>query len=79
MKRRFRLHSGQQRLNLDLGAAGLVMTRPDYNDDKPFFGALPFVSLSNEWGGVNVTYVPEVEDGSLPFWYFQFTLKILEL
>ena len=30
MKRRFKLSSGQQRLNFDLGAAALVMKRPDY-------------------------------------------------
>lgn len=78
IKRRFKLRSNQQRLNLDLGAAGLVMRRPDYNDDKPFFGALPFVALSNDWGGINVTYVPAIEDNTLPFWYFQFSLKLLE-
>lgn len=78
LKRRFRMSSGQQRLNLDVGAAGLVMKRPDYNDDKPFLGALPFVSLSNGWGGINVTYVPSIEKDALPFWYFQFSLKLLE-
>lgn len=78
MKRRFRLNSGQQRLNFDLGAAALVMKRPGYNDDKPFLGALPFIAFSNDWGGINATYVPSIEDETLPFWYFQFSLKILE-
>ena len=78
LKRRFRVSTGKQRLNFDLGAAALVMHRPDYNDDKPFVGMLPFVSLSNEWGGINATYVPSIEEDALPFWYFQFTLKLFE-
>ncbi len=79
MKRRFKLRSGQQRMNFDLGAAGLVMKRPGYNNDKPFLGALPFISLSNDWGGINATYVPSLEDDMTAFWYFQFTFKILQL
>lgn len=78
LKRRFRFHSGKQRLNFDLGGAALVMKRPDYNDDRPFLGALPFVSLSNDWGGVNATYVPSLEEGMMAFWYFQFSFKLLE-
>jgi len=78
IKRRFKLHSGQQRLNFDLGAAGLIMQRPGYNDDQPFLGALPFIALSNDWGGINATYVPSIEGDTLPFWYFQFSVKILE-
>ena len=54
------------------------MIRPDYNDDQPFMGAIPFVSLSNEWGGINATYVPSIEEDALPFWYFQFALKLFE-
>lgn len=78
MKRRFKLRSGQQRINFDLGAAGLVMKHPEYNDDKPFLGALPFLSLSNDRGGINATYVPSLEGGMAAFWYFQFSFKILE-
>jgi hypothetical protein len=55
------------------------MKRPDYNDDKPFMGALTFIGLSNEWGGINATYVPGIEADTLPFWYFQFAFKLLDL
>jgi len=78
LKRRFKLRSGQQRLNFDLGAAALVMKRPDYNDDKPFVGALPFVSVSNDWGGINATYVPSLEQDMMAFWYFQLSFKLFE-
>jgi len=78
IKRRFRLSSAPDTLNLDLGAAGLVMVRPDYNDEKPFLGMIPFVSLSNSWGGINATYVPAIEEDTFPFWYFQFSLKLMQ-
>lgn len=78
VKRRFKLNSGQQRLNFDLGAAALVMKRPGYNDDNPFLGALPFISLGNDWGGINATYVPSLEDEMASFWYFQFAFKLFE-
>ena len=77
MKRRYRFNTGTQRLNLDFGALALVMVRPDYNDDEPFYGAVPFVSIGNGWGGINITYVPEVEEDTLAFWYFQFSLRML--
>ncbi len=35
MKRRFKLRSGQQRMNFDLGAAGLVMKRPATTTTNP--------------------------------------------
>ena len=71
IKRRYRFDTGTQKLNLDFGAIALVMQRPEYNDDEPFFGAVPFVSFSNGWGGINATYVPETEVDTLAFWYFQ--------
>ncbi len=79
IKRRLRLKTDSGRLNLDLGAIALAMKRPGYNDDKPFYGAIPFFSVSNDWGGINVTYVPEVEQDALAFWYFQFSFKLLTL
>ncbi len=79
VKRRTKLSSGQQRFNFDFGVAALVMKRPEYNDDKPFLGALPFISMSNDWGGINATYVPSLEQDMAAFWYFQFSFKLLEL
>jgi len=78
LKRRYQFQPGHQRLNLDLGAAVLVMKRPGYNAGKSFIGALPFIGLSNEWGGINATYVPSIEADTLPFWYFQVTLKLMD-
>ncbi len=77
-KRRFRLSPAPNPLNFDAGIIGLVMTRKGYNDGDPFFGAIPFVSFGNDWGGINLTYVPAVEETAYPFWYFQFALKLAE-
>ncbi len=77
-KRRFRLSPAPDPLNFDVGIIGLVMTRKTYNDGDPFFGAIPFVYFGNDWGGINLTYVPAVDETAYPFWYFQFALKVVE-
>ncbi len=79
IKRRFRTFASDTGVNLDLGVIGLAMRRPGYNDDRAFYGAIPFVSIGNGWGGVNLTYVPRVEEDAYAFWYVQFSVKILEI
>jgi len=79
IKRRFRSFASDTGVNLDLGVIGLAMRRPGYNDDRAFYGAIPFVSIGNGWGGINLTYVPRVEEDAYAFWYVQFSLKILEI
>ena len=37
-----------------------VMTRTDVNDNKPFPGALPSLTVGNRYVGVNLTYMPKV-------------------
>jgi len=78
IKRRFKFFSSEQRVNFDAGILALAMTRRYYNDGQPFYGAIPFVSLSNNWGGINATYVPSIEEGTFPFWYFQLSVKLME-
>lgn len=55
------------------------MTRPGYNNDRPFLGAIPFITLSNNCGGINLTYVPKFDDEMYPFWYLQFAFKLAEM
>ena len=78
VKHRFPRSRRAGSLNFDVGAIAMAMQRPDYNNDAPFLGALPFVSFSNDWAGINITYVPQIEDNSLAFWYFQFSFKLAE-
>ena len=58
LKRRFRLPLGQRRMHVDVGAVGFVMTRHDVNDNKPFPGLLPAVSVGTRQFAINLTYLP---------------------
>ncbi|MCP4302650.1 MAG: hypothetical protein GY783_18865 [Gammaproteobacteria bacterium] len=45
-------------LYLDAGINAFLMTRKDVNDNRPFPGALPSLSLGNRHMGLNLTYLP---------------------
>jgi hypothetical protein len=45
-------------LYVDLGITAFVMTREDVNDNQPFPGMLPSLTIGNRFGGINVTYLP---------------------
>ncbi len=44
----------------DAGIDAFVMTRTDVNDNKPFPGALPSLTVGNRYVGINLTYMPKV-------------------
>jgi len=79
LKHRYQIGSNLNRVHFDAGIFGLAMTRHNYNNDEPFLGTLPFVSLSNNWAGINVIYVPEFEADMHAFWYFQLSFKLFEI
>lgn len=43
---------------VDAGITGFVMTREDVNDNRPFPGLLPSLTIGNRYAGINVTYLP---------------------
>jgi len=43
---------------IDAGVTAFVMTREDVNDNRPFPGVLPSLSLGNRYAGFNMTYLP---------------------
>ena len=45
---------------VDAGINAFVMTRRDYNGNKPFPGMLPSLSIGNDVVGINVTYLPKL-------------------
>ena len=50
-----------ERLNgfyVDAGINAFVMTRTDVNDNRPFPGAVPSLSIGNRHLGFNLTYLP---------------------
>lgn len=45
-------------LYVDVGVSAFLMTREDVNDNRPFPGVLPSLTIGNRYGGLNVTYLP---------------------
>lgn len=44
---------------LDAGITAFIMTRQDVNDNRPFPGLLPSLSIGNRYAGLNLAYMPE--------------------
>jgi hypothetical protein len=59
LKRRFRLHSLSDKLYVDLGVVGFLMTRQDVDDNKPFPGLLPAITVGTSRVALNVTYLSQ--------------------
>ena len=64
--------------HLDVGIIGFLMTRKDFNDNDPFLGALPFVSLGTRAVAVNATYIPSVTPKHKKLLYFQLQFRLAE-
>ncbi len=43
---------------VDAGINAFLMTRTDVNDNRPFPGAVPSLSVGNRHMGINLTYLP---------------------
>lgn len=74
--RRFSLASIDKDLHLDAGMIGFIMTRKDYNNNDPFAGALPVLSVGTERFAVNITYIPKVHPKIVPIWFFQLKISL---
>ncbi len=46
-------------LYVDTGINVFLMMRRDIDDNRPFPGLLPSLTLGNRYGGINLTYVPK--------------------
>lgn len=77
-KRRFQLETDKHGWHIDVGVVAFLMTRKDYQHNKPFFGALPFVSVGTDRFAVNVTYIPKVAPKFVSLVFFQATVKMAE-
>ena len=56
VKRRFRVVSDD--FYVDLGVVGFLMTREDVNDNQPFPGLLPAMTVGSKRVALNFTYLP---------------------
>jgi len=46
-------------LYIDAGIDAFLMTRKEINDNRPFPGILPSLTIGNDYLGMNVTYLPK--------------------
>lgn len=60
IKRRFRLNRITNSLFVDVGVIGFVMTRQDVDDNRPFPGLLPALTVGSRNMALNLTYLPRV-------------------
>lgn len=63
---------------VDLSLIAFMMTRKDYNDNEPFIGALPFISIGTGKVMLNMTYIPKVTPKTVGLIYFQLKFKVME-
>lgn len=74
-RRRFMLVPSAQ-LHLDLGIAGMLMTRESYNDGRAFPAALPIASIGIPAVAVNIAYVPAIDPRIVPLVFFQLKYRL---
>lgn len=63
---------------ISLGGIIFYMTRKDYQDNKPFLGAIPFISIGYQRVSTNITYVPDITGTMDAAIYLQLLIKILD-
>lgn len=44
--------------HVDFGFNAFLMTREDVNDNRPFPGVLPSLTIGNRYGAINIAYLP---------------------
>lgn len=77
-KRRFLLTDDKDGWHIDAGLTAFMMTRKDYKNNRPFFGALPFFSVGTSKVAINATYIPSIHPKYEALWFFQATFKMAE-
>jgi len=55
-------------LHADLGVVAFFMTRKNFKNNEPFFGALPALTIGTKHASVNITYVPKVDPKMVALW-----------
>jgi len=78
-KHRFSLGSDSREFHIDAGIVGFLMTRKGFHDDRPFPGALPFVSLGTDRVAINAVYIPKMQPKMAALFFFQLSLKVADL
>ena len=77
-KYRIPLESDKEGWRVDFSIIAFFMTRKDYRDNQPFFGALPFVAVGTSNVMLNISYIPKVTPKTVGLFYFQLKFKLME-
>lgn len=77
-KYRMPLSSNSDGWRIDAGIMGFVMTRKDYNNNSPFLGALPFISVGTGLVMMNATYIPKFTSKGTSLIYLQLKFRVAE-
>jgi hypothetical protein len=77
-KRRFLLADKKDGWHIDAGITAFIMTRKNFKNGRPFFGALPYASIGTDRFAINATYVPSVSPKLVALWFFQVSIKVAE-
>lgn len=77
-KRRFLLGEDKDGWHIDAGLTAFIMTRKNYKNNQPFFGALPFVSVGTSQFAINAIYIPAVSPKTEALWFFQASMRLIE-
>ena len=77
-KYRIPLENDKDGWRVDLAVIGFLMTRKDYKNNDPFFGALPFIAIGTSRVMLNATYIPQVTPKTVSLFYFQLKFKLAE-
>ncbi|MDH5371042.1 MAG: hypothetical protein OEW99_13525 [Gammaproteobacteria bacterium] len=77
-KRRLLLGMDKEGWHIDTGITAFIMTRKDYNNEKPFFGILPYFSIGIGEVALNATYIPAISPKLVALWFFQASVQIAE-
>ena len=77
-KRRFMLSGEDDGWHIDAGMTAFMMTRKDYKNNQPFFGALPFISVGTKDFAINATYIPAVSPKFEALLFFQASVTVAQ-
>lgn len=77
-KRRFLLTDDQDGWHIDAGLTAFLMTRKDFKNNQPFFGALPFISVGTSKFAINATYIPAISPKFVGLLFLQASFTISE-
>ena len=73
---RFEVAPSLDEMHMDLGVVAFFMTRKNFHNDQPFFGALPALTVGTRHVSLNITYIPRVDPKMVALWFFQLKVPV---